>query len=448
MLSYPPMKRRVWSACVVVLLALNAALLFRESGLFAASPAEDNSGYPDAAVFSRALMLIRQDYVDDKKISYKDLTYAALRGMLSSLDPHSQFMDPQDFKGMQDDTRSQFGGLGVEVSMRDGYLTIIAPMEDTPGFKAGLASGDEILKINGVSTEKLDLSDAIQKLRGEPGELVTLTVLRPSTKEIKDYPIERAIIKVDSVKESRLLESDASDGFKIGYARITQFNEPTAQDLAKRLDELQAKGMQAFILDLRDNPGGLLNSAIDVCGQFLPPNQMVVYTDGRVASQRRVYRTAENGKTRPRFPMAILINGGSASGAEIVAGALKDLNRAILVGETTFGKGSVQSVVQLPDGSAVRLTTAKYYTPSRQVIHEKGVSPTIRAMVSAEQERQLLISRKGDMMTDADRKEVANFHDIQLDRAVDALKGVMVYTQRPVEARNTTGKDPAEPKVE
>jgi carboxyl-terminal processing protease len=442
------MKRRIWLTSVVLLLVFNAALLIRDRNLLASSPADD-TGYPNAAVFSRALMLIRQDYVDDKKISYKDLTYAALRGMLSSLDPHSQFMDPQDFKGMQDDTRSEFGGLGVEVSIRDGYLTIIAPMEDTPGFKAGLASGDQILKIDGVSTEKMDLSDAIQKLRGEPGELVTLTVLRPSTKELKDYPIQRAIIKVDSVKDAKLLDSDASDGFKIGYARITQFNEPTAQDLAKKLDDLQARGMQAFVLDLRDNPGGLLNSAIDVCGQFVAPNTMVVYTDGRVASQRRVYRTAENSKQRLRFPMAILINGGSASGAEIVAGALKDLNRAILVGETTFGKGSVQSVVQLPDGSAVRLTTAKYYTPSRQVIHEKGVTPTIKAMVSSEQERQLLISRRGEMMSDADKKEVANFHDIQLDRAVDALKGVMVYTQRSaIEAKNSTSKDPAEAKVE
>jgi len=443
------LKRRIWLTGVVVLLVFNAALLVRECNLLASPPADD-SGYPNAAVFSRALMLIRQDYVNDAKISYKDLTYAALRGMLSSLDPHSQFMDPEDFKGMQDDTRSQFGGLGVEVSIRDGNLTIIAPMEDTPGFKAGLMSGDQILKIDGVPTDKMDLSDAIQKLRGEPGELVTLTILRPSTKELKDYPIERAIIKVDSVKDAKLLDSDDSDGFKIGYARITQFNEPTAQDLAKKLDELQAKGMQAFVLDLRDNPGGLLNSAIDVCGQFLPPNQMVVYTEGRVASQRRIYRTADNVKERPRFPMAILINGGSASGAEIVAGALKDLSRAILVGETTFGKGSVQSVVQLPDGSAIRLTTAKYYTPSRQVIHEKGVSPTIRALASPEQERQLLLSRRGDLLDDAQKKEVANFRDTQLDRAVDALKGVMIYAQRPAEEKPSSAKnkEPAEAKVD
>ncbi len=437
MVFWSRMKSRFWLGGIILLLVFNAALLIR-----AAAPASDDSGYPNAAVFSRALMLIRQDYVDDKKISYKDLTYAALRGMLSGLDPHSQFMDPQDFKGMQDDTRSEFGGLGVEVAMRDGNLIIVAPMEDTPGFKAGLMSGDQILKINGVSTDKMDLADAIQKLRGEPGEVVTLTILRPSTKEFKDYPIERAIIKVDSVKDARLLDIGDPDGYKIGYARITQFNEPTAQDLSKKLDELQAKGMQAFILDLRNNPGGLLNSAIDVCGQFLPPNQMVVYTEGRVVSQRRIYRTAENGRQRPRFPMAILINGGSASGAEIVAGALKDLNRAILVGETTFGKGSVQSVVQLPDGSAIRLTTAKYYTPSRQVIHEKGVSPTIRAIMTAEQERQLFLSRREDVSTEAEKKELANFRDTQLERAVDALKGVMVFAQRTPEASSKAAGGP------
>ncbi len=433
------MKKRLWLSTTVLLLVFSAFLLSRQRELFASSPAEDG-GYPNAAVFSRALMLIRQDYVDEKKTSYKDLTYSALRGMLSGLDPHSQFMDPQDFHGMQDDTRSQFGGLGVEVSLREGNLTIISPMEDSPGFKAGLMPGDQILKINGASTEKMDLSEAIQQLRGDVGQIVTLTILRPATKEIKDYPIARAVIKVDSVRDAKLLASGDDGGFKIGYARITQFNEPTAQDLAKRLDELEAKGMQAFILDLRNNPGGLLNSAVDVCGQFLPGNQMVVYTEGRVASQRHIYRTPEAGKPRARFPMAILINGNSASGAEIVAGALKDLNRAILVGETSFGKGSVQSVVQLPDGSAIRLTTAKYYTPSRQVIHEHGVSPTIHAVLTNEQERQLFLMRREEMLSDTEKKEVAGFRDTQLERAVDALKGVMIYAQRAPAPQNPAAK--------
>ena len=188
--------------------------------------------------------------------------------------------------------------------------------------------------------------------------------------------------------------------------------------------------MQALILDLRYNPGGLLDSAVKVCAEFLPPNEMVVYTEGRVPSQKKIYKTAENGKQRRKYPMAILVNGSSASASEIVAGALKDLNRAILVGETTFGKGSVQSVIQLPDGSALRLTTAKYYTPGKQVIHEKGVSPNIHVSLSTEQERQLLLMRREEILSDLTKKDLLNFHDSQLDRAVDALKGAMIYAEK------------------
>ncbi len=259
---------------------------------------------------------------------------------------------------------------------------------------------------------------------------MTLTILRPATKEIKDFTITRENIKVASVKDAKILSAELGGDFKVGYARITQFNVPTAEELGKKLDDLQAKGMQAFILDLRYNPGGLLNSAVDVCGQFLPPKTLVVSTEGRVPSQSRQYRTADTVKPRPRFPLAILINGGSASGSEIVAGALKDLNRAILIGETTFGKGSVQSVIQLQDGSAMRLTTAKYYTPSHTVIHEHGVQPTIRATLSADQERLLMMQRRDESGIDPDHKELANFRDTQLERAVDALKGVMIYADK------------------
>jgi carboxyl-terminal processing protease len=394
-----------------------------------AQPGED-SAYTAISVFTRALELIRQDYVDDKKISFHDLTYGAMRGMLGALDPHSQFMDPDDFKGMQDDTKSQFGGLGVVVSAKDGNLVIVSPMEDTPGFKAGLLPGDQILKINGESAEKMELTDAIAKLRGDPGQKVTLTILRPATKEIKDFTMERAIIKVASVKDAHILGPEIAGDYKVGYVRITQFNEPTAADLSNRLDELEAQGMQALIIDLRYNPGGLLNSAVDVCGQFLPPHTVVVSTEGRMPSQKRNYWTSDTGREHPDYPIAILINGSSASGAEIVAGALKDLGRAILVGETTFGKGSVQSVMQLPDGSALRLTTAKYYTPSHQVIHEHGVTPNIHATMTGDEERLLMLSRREDLLSDDDKRDVAGFRDPQLDRAVDALRGVMIYAER------------------
>jgi carboxyl-terminal processing protease len=355
-----------------------------------------------------------------------------MKGMLSSLDPHSQFMDPEDFKDMQDDTRSRFNGLGIEVSVKGGLLTVITAMEDTPAARAGILSGDQILRINGNATEKMEIQDAMNVLRGAPGQKITLTVLRPATKEIKDYALDRAEIKVESVKGARLLEPEFSGAFKIGYVRLVQFNEPTADELEKALDDLQKQGMQALVLDLRNNPGGLLNSAVDVCAQFLPPNTTVVSTQGRVPSQQTDYATSAVAKQRPRFPMAVLVNEGSASGAEIVAGALKDLKRAVLVGETTFGKGSVQNVMPLPDGSALRFTTAKYYTPSKQVIHANGVTPNIRAPMTAEQERALFVARSSDNLTPPEEKELIKAKDPQMLRAVDALKGVMIYAQETV----------------
>jgi len=417
-----------------MILPLLACLLF---GVFPAAfaqeaqPAksEEDNGYAQISIFAKALELIRQDYVDDNKTSYHDLINAAMKGMLSSLDPHSQFMNPDDFRDMQDDTRSRFNGLGIEVSMKNGLPTVIAAMEDTPAAKAGILSGDQILRINGISTERMDLQDAINVLRGPPGAKITLTLLRPSTKEIKEYTLQRAEIKIQSVKGARLLDPEFTGPFKIGYIRLVQFNEPTADELSKALDELQKQGMQALILDLRNNPGGLLNSAVDVCAQFLPPNTKVVSTQGRVASQQHDYSTSGAKKERGNFPMVVLINEGSASGAEIVAGALKDLHRAVLVGETTFGKGSVQNVMQLPDGSAVRFTTAKYYTPSKQVIQGNGVTPNIRVAVTADQERSLSALRNTGNMKPEDEKTIIKARDPQMLRAIDALKGVMIYAQ-------------------
>ncbi|HXM74666.1 MAG TPA: S41 family peptidase, partial [Chthoniobacterales bacterium] len=417
------MRRRVLFSTFACLLLLGVFFGLRFQNLRAANDEEDN-GYSQISIFAKAVQLIRQDYVDGSKTSYHDLITAAMKGMLASLDPHSQFMDPNDFRDMQDDTRSRFNGLGIEVSVKNGLPTVVTPMEDTPAAKAGILSGDQILKINGTSTERMDLQDVINHLRGAPGQKISLTLMRPSTKEIKDYMLERAEIKVQSVKGSRLLDPDLTGSFKIAYVRLIQFNEPTADELSKALDALQKQGMQALILDLRNNPGGLLNSAVDVCAQFLPPSTKVVSTQGRAASQQRDYTTSGAAKERPHFPMAVLVNEGSASGAEIVCGALKDLHRAIVVGETTFGKGSVQNVLQLPDGSALRFTTAKYYTPSKQVIHGNGVSPNIRVPMTAEQERILFALRSENSKAEDD-KNVIKSKDPQLLRAIDALKGVM-----------------------
>jgi carboxyl-terminal processing protease len=420
------MKRRFLFTTFACLLALNILLGVRFYSAHAAG-ADDDSGYSQIAVFAKAVQLLRQDYVDGNKTSYHDLIYAAMKGMLASLDPHSQFMDAEDFKDMQDDTRSRFNGLGIEVSLKGGLLTVITPMEDTPAAKAGILSGDQILRINGAATDKIDLQDAVNLLRGNTGQKVTLTVLRPATKEIKDYTLERAEIKVQSVKGTKLLDPEFTGAFKIGYIRLIQFNEPTAAELSKALDDLQKQGMQGLVLDLRNNPGGLLNVAVDVCAQFLPPNTTVVSTQGRVPSQQHDYATATTTKERPHFPIAVLVNEGSASGSEIVAGALKDLHRAVLVGETTFGKGSVQNVMQLPDGSALRFTTAKYYTPGKQVIHGNGVVPNIVVPMSAEQERALFAQRSSDYAKPEDEKNLIRTKDPQLLRAIDSLKGVMIY---------------------
>ncbi len=272
-----------------------------------AAPAGDkDSPYEQIKTLTRAMELIRQDYVDGKKIGYEQLMRAALKGMLQSLDPHSQFMEPANFEDMKEDTESRFGGLGVHVTERNGDLIVVSPMEDSPGFRAGLLPGDKIIKIDGQSAERLDLNGAIEKLRGAPGTKVTLTILRPGTKEIKDFEMVRETIKVWSVKDAKLLPQEMTGQMKIGYARITQFNAPTAEELAKKLDELEKKGMQALVLDLRFNPGGLLSSAVDVAGMFLPPATVVATTEGRVAfAVAKIHR-------EPRVAPACELSGGRA----------------------------------------------------------------------------------------------------------------------------------------
>ena len=385
----------------------------------------ETSPYDHLQIIARTMQLIRQDYVDESKTDYKELAYSALRGMLDQLDPHSQFMEPKNFKSMQEDTKSEFGGLGVVVTQKSGVLTILHPMEDTPGFEAGLLPGDQILKINGQSTDKLDINEAVEKLRGQVGEKVTLTVNRPATSEVRDYELTRVVIKVPSVKDAQILPPRPPTTARVGYVRITQFNEPTPKELASALNKLEEEGMEALVLDLRHNPGGLLGSAVDVCGEFLPPNTLVVFTEGRTPS--REYRTSSNTRPHRPYPVVVLTNYASASGSEIVAGALKDLDRALIVGETTFGKGSVQSVVSLPDGSAARLTTAKYFTPGRKLIHEHGVAPHIRASLTYEEEADLLKSRREREDTS---KKSPPLWDLQLERAVDALQGTLLHAKK------------------
>jgi len=306
-------------------------------------------------------------------------------------------------------------------------------MEDTPGFKAGILSGDRILKIDGRSTEKMSLPDAVKTLRGEPGTDVTITVFRPLSSQLRDYKLTRSIINVDMVKDIHGKKEFPIGENKIGYVRLVQFGEKTSDDLETALMKLHGQGMQALILDLRWNPGGLLEQAVDVCEKFLPKGELVVTTEGRNSSQNSRRHAMGRRDEFRHMPMVVLVNLGSASASEIVAGCLRDLKRAIILGEKTFGKGSVQSILPLNDGSALRLTTAKYYTPSHKVIHEEGITPDILVPITDDEERDILFQRTPggiESLDEKDRARVGGAHDAQLERAMDLLKGINLYTQR------------------
>ena len=342
-------RRNFWLWLAAGALAVNLLIGYRVySGEEAA--ANENVAFEKVKVMMRVLHLVQQDYVDPKEVDYESLLYNAIEGMVSSLDPYSSFLDPREYESMRETTEGQFGGLGIVVTVRDGTLTVVAPIEGTPGSRAGLMAEDRIVKIEGQPTKEKKLSQAVRLLKGDPGTDVTLTIYRPETDETKTLTIERDVIKVPSVKDTQAI------GDNIGYIRITQFDERTVDELKGALSELNSNGMEALILDLRNNPGGLLTSAVDVASLFLEEGQLVVFTEGRRPSQTTKYFT-ENGGFYPDMPVVILTNEGSASAAEIVAGCLQDTGRAILVGSKTFGKGSVQNVIKLQDGSALRLTT-------------------------------------------------------------------------------------------
>ncbi|HVM48311.1 MAG TPA: S41 family peptidase [Candidatus Acidoferrum sp.] len=430
------MKRRLIYGLIAFVLTLNL-LIGARVYLASAQAAEKDSAYPSLELFSYVMEKVRKDYVDGQKLTYQDLVYAALKGMISTLDPHSEFMEPEKYKELQNDTQGAFGGLGIVIAMKDGFITVIAPMEDSPGFKAGILSGDRIIKIDGKSTEKLSLPDAVKYLRGEPGTDVQITVSRPASNTTKDYKLTRAVINIDMVKDINGKKEFPLGENKIGYIRLVQFGEKTSAELETALKKLNKQGMEALILDLRWNPGGLLEQAVDVCEKFLPKGDLVVTTEGRNPSQNSVRRAMGRGDELNGKPMVVLVNLGSASASEIVAGCLQDLKRGIILGEKTFGKGSVQSIIPLaplPDGvSALRLTTAKYYTPSHKVIHEVGITPDIVVPMTEEQEReaQLKLTPGGvESLEPADREKLANARDPQLERAMDLLKGITLFTQR------------------
>lgn len=410
---------------------LLTGILGWQSGRPAAVTETPDESYQYTLLFARVLQLIRQDYVDPSKVSYKDLTYAALRGMLSSLDPHSQFLDEENFQDIQRETKGEFSGLGIVIGVKEGSLVILSPMDDSPGGRAGLMPGDRILKINGRNTEKMTLATAEKALKGQPGEKAQMTLLRPvpgapGGGTVFEVTLTRETIRVASVKDAHVLPQSVAGQSKIGYVRIEEFAENTSDELDHALENLEQAGIQGLVIDLRNNPGGLLDSAVNVAGKFVPPNTVIVSTKGRTSDQSQDFR-AQVQHEHPNYPIALLINGYSASGAEIVAGALKDLNRAILVGETTFGKGSVQTVQPLGNGVGLRLTMAKYYTPSRKTIHEVGVTPDIEVPISDAEERRIVLAEAKRSLTPEEQVEAAKADDRQLERAVSSLRSILIY---------------------
>jgi carboxyl-terminal processing protease len=349
--------------------------------------------YEALKIFSDVLTIIQKNYVE--QIDLKSLVYNAIKGMVSNLDPHSSFMPPEMYKELQVETKGSFGGLGLEITFKDGVLTVVSPIEDTPADRVGIKPGDKIIKIENEFTKDMSLMDAVKKMRGTPGTRVKITIFREGAKEPKEYTLTRDVIKIKSVKSKRIDE-------KFGYIRVAQFQEDTTREFKRALSELESgkPPIKGLILDLRRDPGGLLDQAVNVSDEFLDSG-LIVSTEGRVENQQmKFYAKKKSGQHN--YPLVVLVNSGSASGSEIVAGALQDHGRAVIVGTQTFGKGTVQTIIPLSDGSGLRLTTAKYYTPNHRSIQEKGVTPDIivedKVKTDSAPAEKLLSIREKDLM--------------------------------------------------
>jgi carboxyl-terminal processing protease len=397
--------------------------------------------YENLRVFTEVLSLVQSNYVED--IENKKLVEGAIKGLLKTLDPHTSYMPPEMYKEMQVETEGQFGGLGIEITVRDDLLTVVSPIEDTPAFRAGLKSGDRILKIDGEPTKDLSLVDAVRKMRGLKGTPVTITIMRDDFEAPKDFTVTRDVIKIHSVSQRKLDD-------EIGYIRMRNFHKTTADELEEALHQLEEQKITGLVLDLRNNPGGLLNQAVEVVDKFVGKDQLIVYTQGRVRNQNMRF-SSKGDSPHLEYPLVILVNGGSASASEIVAGALQDHGRAIVLGTQTFGKGSVQTIIPLSDGSGLRLTTARYYTPKGYLIQGKGIAPDIKVENKPTEKaevppaaRKMIREKDLPNALDKERKEKEESEDklepqpsesegrsgastpeedLQLQRAVELLKG-------------------------
>ena len=413
--------------------------VFVGSGQSQKVSALSNSMYEDLKVFTDVIGYIQKDYVEETKS--KDLIYGAIKGMLETLDPHSAFMPPNMYKEMQEETKGRFEGLGIEITIKDGLLTVVSPIEDTPAFKAGIQAGDQIIKIDGDSTKNFTLMDSVKRLRGPRGSKVTITIMREGFTKPKEFTLVREVIPVRSVRHE-LLDKH------YGYIRISQFQEKTDSEFEKAMKALdeESKGtLKGLILDLRNNPGGLLDQAVKISDRFIDSG-LIVSVEGRKEDQKIKFFAHPDGNLS-RYPLVVLVNGGSASGAEIVAGAIQDHGRGILLGTHTFGKGSVQTIIPLKDGSGLRLTTARYYTPNGRSIQAKGIVPDFIVKPSRPEEEKEAVAPKLPSEKDLERhlmdvekgapkekekpkKEEGKEKkpvDNQLERAVELLKSWDVF---------------------
>ncbi len=388
--------------------------------------------YESLETFANIIHVVQKHYVED--VSTEELIEGAINGMMLSLDPHSAYLTPELYRELQVDTRGTFGGLGIEITIREDVLTIITPIEDTPAYRAGVKPGDQIIKIDGALTKGMSLMEAVSKMRGPKGTPVTLTLRRANNPELLDVDITREIIRVKSVKDMKLYEN------KYGYVRVAQFQEGTSRELAAAIDSLSEESdsndIGGLILDLRHNPGGLLSEAVKVSDLFLDAG-LIVYTEGRVSNQKQRFLAHNDGTERER-PMVVLVDEGSASASEIVAGALQDHKRAVIVGTETFGKGSVQTILPLDQSSALRLTTARYYTPSGRSIQATGITPDVHVepvvQVAAASERFSV--RENNLSGHIKNEQVASdaaddsgIGDPQIERALDLLKTWNVFSR-------------------
>ncbi len=355
-------RRKSWVIGPMIVLALLCGVLIGKGWERTGHASET---YEELKTFSEVLNQVQRHYVDETKT--KELIQGAIRGMLATLDPHSAYMTPEIYKEMQVETKGEFGGVGIQIGVKDSRLAVIAPIEGTPAHRAGIKAGDFIVKVNDETTKDLTLMDAVSKMRGPKGTKVNLTVQREGAPDPLVFTLVRDTIKIESVK-SKVIDN-------LGYVRLSQFQEATGRDLAKAIKQFRDQKVQGAILDLRNNPGGLLTAAVDVSEQFLPNGKLVVFTKSREGKKDEWF--AKSKDQLEDLPVIVMVNEGSASASEIVAGALQDYGRAVIVGTTSFGKGSVQTILPLGDGSGLRLTTAKYYTPKGRSIQSTGITPDI-----------------------------------------------------------------------